>query len=123
MSPAARSLQAFGLYLCLLGPGLLIAPGPVLAPFGLAAPQEVWVRVAGVLAVVVGAYYLIAARHEIVPLMQASVVARFGVLVAFAGLVLLAGAPPVLVVFGLVDAAAAVWTALALRRGLRAVHA
>ncbi|MCR5885072.1 hypothetical protein LRS03_20285 [Rhizobacter sp. J219] len=116
MSPAARSLQAFGFYLCVLGPGLLVAPGPLLAPFGIAAPQEVWVRVAGLLALVIGAYYLVAARHEFVPLMQASVVARFGVLVVFTGLVLGAGAPLALIAFGLVDAAAAVWTALALRR-------
>lgn len=118
MSPAARSLQAFGLYLCVLGPGLLVAPGPLLAPFGIAAPQEVWVRVVGLLALVLGAYYLVIARHEVVPLMRASVVARFGVLVVFSGLVLLAGAPAALVLFGLVDAAAATWTAVSLRRGL-----
>ncbi|MBX3626071.1 MAG: hypothetical protein KF892_13740 [Rhizobacter sp.] len=117
MSPAARSLQAFGLYLCVLGPGLLVAPGPLLAPFGIAAPQEVWVRVVGLLALVLGAYYLVIARHEVVPLMRASVVARFGVLGVFSGLVLLAGAPAALVLFGLVDAAAASWTAVSLRRG------
>lgn len=118
MSPTARSLQAFGFYLCVLGPGLLVAPGPLLAPFGIAAPQEVWVRVVGLLALVLGAYYLVIARHEVVPLMRASVVARFGVLGVFSGLVLLAGAPAALVVFGLVDAAAATWTAVSLRRGL-----
>ncbi|HEY0819509.1 MAG TPA: hypothetical protein VGD46_12070 [Rhizobacter sp.] len=102
---------------------MLVAPGPLLAPFGIAVPQEVWVRVVGLLALVLGAYDLVAARHELVPLMQASVVARFGVLGVFAGLVLGAGAPAALIVFGLVDAAAATWTALALRRTLRPARA
>ena len=77
MTPAARSLHLFGLYLCLLAPGLVLAPGPLLAPFAIAAPTELWVRVTGLL---------------------------------------VQGAPAALLIFGAVDAAAALWTALALRR-------
>jgi hypothetical protein len=116
MNPAARSLHWFGLYLCVLGPGLVIAPALLLAPFGVAPPQEAWVRVAGVLALLIGAYYLIAARHGFMPLVQASVPARLGVLGVFIGLVAFASAPPALILFGSVDALAAGWTALLLRR-------
>ncbi len=116
MNKAARSLHWFGVYLCVLGPGLLIAPALLLAPFGIAPPQEAWVRVAGMLALLIGAYYLLAAHHEFMPLVQASVVARFAVLGVFIGLVALVSAPPALILFGLVDAAAAAWTALLLRR-------
>jgi hypothetical protein len=117
MNPAARSLHWFGIYLCVLGPGLVIAPALLLAPFGVAPPQEAWVRVAGALALLIGAYYLIAARHGFVPLVQASVPARLGVLGVFIGLVAFASAPPALILFGTVDALAAGWTALLLRRG------
>lgn len=116
MNPAARSLHWFGLYLCVLGPGLVIAPALLLAPFGVPAPQEAWVRVAGVLALLIGAYYLLAARHEFMPIVRASVVARVGVLAVFAGLVAWAAAPPALILFGAIDALAAAWTALLLRR-------
>ena len=116
MTPAARSVQIFGLYLCLLGPGLVLIPGPLLAPFAIAAPMEIWVRVAGLLAGLLGIYYLVAARHELTPLIRASVWGRAAVLPLFAGLVAFHGAPVALMVFGAVDAAAALWTGLALRR-------
>lgn len=116
MNPAARSLHWFGLYLCALGPSLVIAPGLLLAPFGMAPPQEVWVRVAGVLALLIGSYYLLAAHHGFMPLVRASVAARIGVLVVFAALVLWAAAPPALIFFGAIDAMAAGWTAWLLHR-------
>lgn len=116
MTPAARSLHLFGLYLCLLGPGLVLAPGLLLAPFGIAPPMEIWVRVAGLLAGLIGLYYLVAARHELTALIRASVWGRAAVLPCFALLVVFHGAPAALLAFGAVDAAAALWTALALRQ-------
>lgn len=115
MSSAARSLHWFGLYLCVLGAGLLAAPHLLLAPFAI-VPADVWVRVCGLLAALIGLYYLLAARHDFMPILQASVVTRLGVLPAFALLVAMADAPRALLLFGLVDAAAALWTAMALRR-------
>jgi hypothetical protein len=116
MNPAARSLYWFGLYLCVLGPGLVLAPALLLAPFGIAPPQEAWVRVAGVLALLIGCYYLLAARHEFMPLVRASVTARVAVLGVFVLLVLWVSAPPALMLFGAIDAVAAAWTAWLLRR-------
>ena len=116
MTPAARTVHLFGLYLCLLGPGLTLMPGQLLAPFAIAAPMEIWVRVAGLLVGLIGIYYLVAARHELTPLIRASVWGRAAVLPLFAVLVALYAAPPALLVFGAVDAAAALWTGLALRR-------
>ena len=116
MTPAARTVHLFGLYLCLLGPGLVLIPGPLLAPFAIAAPMEIWVRVVGLLAGLLGIYYLVAARHELTPLIRASVWGRAAVLPLFALLVVLYAAPTALLVFGAVDAAAALWTGLALRR-------
>jgi len=49
--------------------------------------------------------------------MQASVYGRFSVLIFFIAFVLLDFASPMLIVFGVVDALAATWTALALRAG------
>ena len=69
------------------------------------------------MAVVLGAlayYYIVAATNNLTPIFWATVYARFGVLVAFVGLVLVKKAKPPLIIFGVIDAACAVWTLLTL---------
>ena len=115
-SRAALSVKVFSFYLFALAGILIVAPNQFLMVFGLATTDEVWIRVVGVLAAVLGFYYFEASRRQWTGFMRATVYGRFGVLVGFACLVGLGLAPPVLLLFGVVDAAAAVWTA----RGLRA---
>lgn len=115
MSRAAVSLAVFGSYLVVLGVLLASAPNLVLRPFGFAPAEEPWVRVLGCVVGTLGAYYLAAARQEVAPLFRWSVWGRGVVFVAFGGLVTAGLAPPMLVLFGVVDLAAALWTHLALR--------
>jgi hypothetical protein len=117
VSGATTSVRVFGAYLVVLGAALIVAPNAVLAPFGIPPTTEVWIRVVGVLATVLGFYYLHAARCGHVPFYRASVVARACVFVCFGAFVLLGFAPPALALFGTVDFAGAIWTAAALRRG------
>ncbi len=116
MTPSARTVFAFGVYLGMLGIGLLAAPGLVLAPFGLPAPQEVWVRVGGMVIAILGVYYMLAARHGLQAFFAWTVATRASVIVVFAVLVLSGLAPTVLLLFGAVDLAGAAWTWAALRR-------
>lgn len=67
------------------------------------------------LLLILGYYYLTAARSEMTGFFRATVHARFAVLVFFVAFVVLRLAPPLLLVFGVIDALAATWTALALR--------
>lgn len=113
--PAARSLQAFGLYLCVAGSGLLLAPALVLAPLGLPAPQEVWIRIVGLVALALGSSDLLATQHRVEPLIRWSVWRRLLAGLAIGGLVLAGLAPLPLVVFAAVDIGAALCTALLLR--------
>ena len=76
MTPAARSLQVFGIYLLVLAVGLALVPNVLLALFGMPPTQEVWIRVLGLLVGIVGAYYLIAAARSLAPLHTPIVVAR-----------------------------------------------
>lgn len=122
---AARSIHVFGVYLCATGALLLLAPSVVLAPLQLAVPQDVWIRLVGVLALALGFTDLLTARQGVAALMRASVWRRLGAAAAMLGLVAIGLAPPAVTLFAAVDIAAAVWTALALR-GLAAaplVHA
>ena len=116
MNPAAKSVFVFGLYLVVVGLGLLIAPNPFLAPLGFPpAADESWLRVLGVLTLVIAAYYLLAARAGLTVFFRWTVFVRGGVFVVFGALVLLKLAPPPLALLGTVDLAAALWTWFALR--------
>jgi hypothetical protein len=113
---AAQSLQAFGLYLCVAGSGLLLAPGLMLAPLGLAVPADVWVRMVGILALALGVCDVLAGRDGVASLILWSVWRRLAAGVGIGLLVLLGLAPAALLVFAAVDVGAALWTAMALRR-------
>ena len=116
MTASARTVFVFGLYLVVLGIGLLALPALVLAPFGLPAPMDVWARVAGMVAAILGVYYVLAAGHGLRAFFAWTVASRASVIVVFAVLVATGLGPAVLLVFGAVDLAGALWTWLALKR-------
>lgn len=115
MNRATTSVRVFGIYLMLLGPIVIAAPNVVLALFGIPTTSEVWLRVVGLLAAILGYYYVQAARHDLVPFYRASVPARFVAFLGFVAFVLLGLVKPSLILFGVVDLSGAVWTFLALR--------
>jgi len=115
MSAAAKSLFAFAIYLFILGIAFMIVPHAAVAPLGLGA-DDIWTRALGIVVLVLGYYYLVAARNELTVFFRATVIGRFFVLAAVITLILALHSPPILVVFGLVDAAFGVWTLLALQK-------
>jgi hypothetical protein len=115
MSKAGRSLAVFAVYLTLLGAGLVLAPMLVLGPFGVPEPHDVWIRVVGMLCLFLAGYYFVAARYGWREFIQWTVYFRGSVVLFFGAFVALGFAPPVLLVFALVDLLAAAWTAVALR--------
>ena len=115
MSNAARSLFVFGLYLLLVGLGLLVVPNLLLAMFFLAGTDEVWVRVLGMVTLFLGIYYIQAARNEMTDFIQLTVYVRSTTILFLAAFVLLRFASPFLLPFGVVDLLGAAWTGMALR--------
>lgn len=115
MSKSARSLWFFSLYMFALGGVLVVAPNRLLSVFGLPQTHEVWIRVVGMLALIVAYFDFMAARSELRAFIRWSVAARLSVPVFFLAFVALGLAPPILVLFGAVDAVAAIWTAVCLR--------
>ena len=115
MSTSAKSVFYFGIYLLLTGLTLLTVPNILLGMFGLAETAEVWIRVVGMLVLLLGGYYITAARHELRPFFQMSVYLRASVMLFFAAFVGMGmvGAP--LLLFGVIDMAGALWTLQALR--------
>jgi len=114
MDPAGLSLFVFGIYLGVIGAGFLIIPNVILPIFRFEKTNEVWIRIMGLLIVLLAYYYINAAVHDMPDFYWATCWARFAVLACFAILVALKKAKPMLLLFGLVDAAGAVWTLVAL---------
>ncbi len=115
MKKTSTTLLVFGLYLVGMGLGLIAMPNFVLGMFGLPATSEVWVRVVGVLALVLAFYYTSAARADLKTFAQWTVPARFGVFIAFTAFVLAGFVGPVMIVLGSADLLGALWTGWALR--------
>ena len=115
MSKSARSLFAFSLYLFFLGIVLIVIPNVLLKLFSFPETKEVWIRVVGMLVLILGYYYFQASRSEIKKFFQWSVYGRIAVFIIFIVFVLVGFAPPILILFGFIDAVAALWTQLCLR--------
>lgn len=116
MTAAAVTIRVFGVYLLGLCAWLMAAPNVLLALFGFPTTDEVWIRVVGMLAGILGVYYLRAAAAELTAFFAWTVPVRMSVPAVFGVFVLLGLAPPSLLLFGAVDAAGALWTWWALRR-------
>jgi hypothetical protein len=116
MSKAAISIRVFGFYLLGLGAVLVAMPNLLLSLFFIPPTEEVWIRVVGVLAFNIGVYYLFASQAEARSAFRASILTRGLVFLAFVDFVLLGLAPAMLMAFGAVDLAGAVWTWWALKQ-------
>jgi hypothetical protein len=116
MSRSAVSIRVFALYVLILGLTLVLAPNMLLALFNVPETSEVWIRVAGMLVLILGFYYFMASGKEMLAFYRWTVYGRLSVLVFFSAFVALKLAPPVLLLFGAADAAAALWTAYCLRK-------
>ena len=114
MSPSAISIFVFGIYIVLVGAGFLFIPNTVLPIFKFPKTNEPWVRILGVVVVVLGFYYVIAGQNELTPFFWATVVGRFAVLISFLVIVVTKKAPPMLITFGVIDAVGGIWTLLTL---------
>ena len=119
MTNSARSVLVFAIYLVVLGLVLMIAPNFLLGLFSLPGVTDIWIRVVGMLVLLLGFYYSQAARQEMTEFFQWTVYARSSVILFFTAFVLLGLASPPLILFGAVDLLGAIWTGLALRASTR----
>jgi hypothetical protein len=115
MSHAAKSVLVFGVYILVAGVCLLVAPNILLGLLGFPPTTDVWIRVLGAIVGILGFYYIQAGRNELTAFFRATLYGRCALLVLLAGLVILGFAPPLIILFGVIDVLGAVWTGVALR--------
>jgi hypothetical protein len=116
MSPAARSILIYSIYVFGLGATLLLVPNIPLPLVGLPPATEVWIRVAGMTVIFLSIFYFLAARNDFRPLFVASVPIRFAVPFIFAAFAVAGFVPWNIVLLTPLDVVFAVWTLVALRR-------
>jgi hypothetical protein len=119
MSKSALSARVFATYLFVTGLVVVFAPEALLSALRMPPATDVWFRVVGVTAFMIGVFAWVAGRHELRPFLVASVYTRCGVFAAFAAFVALGLAPPMLLLFGLIDLLGGLWTHWALRADAR----
>lgn len=115
MSKSAFSVRVFSIYMIVFGSLLIISPNLVLSVFAVAETHEVWIRIVGLLILIVGYLDFMASRNELQLFFRWTVTARLAVPVFLIAFVVLGFAPPILILFGAIDAAGAIWTAVCLR--------
>lgn len=115
MSKSALSAKVFAIYLFIVGVVLIVIPNVLLSLFQVPPTTEVWIRVVGVIAFMIGVYAWVAAKHEFKPFLEASVYTRFVVFIAFTTFALTGMASPMLILFGVADLLGGVWTYFALK--------
>lgn len=115
MSRAAISAAVWGIYLMAAGLGFLLIPNTLLSLIGLPTTTEVWIRVLGLLAAVLGGFFFYCARGNVVPFFRVSVAGRLAFATGIAALVVLGFSGPWLLIFAAADLAGGIWTWLALR--------
>lgn len=111
------SLWVFGLYMVLVvGVGFMVLPMPILHLFALEAGDDVWIRFVGMLASIVGFYYIQVARTGIDRFFPWTVVARLYAVAFMVAMVVLKQVGAALLLFAAIDLAGALWTWLGLSR-------
>jgi hypothetical protein len=119
MSSSAFSAKVFAVYLFLAGLTLVTVPNLLLSLLQIPSTPDVWIRVVGLVAFMIGVYAWVAASHEFKPFLVASVYTRFIVFVAFTTFALTGLGSPMIILFGLADLAGGIWTYSALRADAR----
>jgi len=115
MSKSSTSVLVFGIYLIGMGAGLMFMPNFVLGTLGFPPSNDIWVRVVGVLALLLAYYYISAARSGTKAFMEWTIPGRIGVFIAFVAFVVLGMVGPIMIGLGLVDLLGALWTRSALK--------
>ncbi|HEY6502473.1 MAG TPA: hypothetical protein VIZ28_00740 [Chitinophagaceae bacterium] len=110
MTPAARSVFYFGLYLYLVGLTLVFLPNILLGVLQIPETNEVWIRVVGVLAFCIGYYYHRAGMANMLAFFKYTIPTRMLVFIAFTAFSLLGYVSPIIIGFGVIDLLGAIWT-------------
>lgn len=119
MTYSAKTVFYFGIYVVCTGLLFLFIPEPIISLLQLPVTPSGWSSVVGLLALVIGAYYIVCGKANSEVFIRATLYVRW-VFAIGATLLFVVGQMPVsIILFGGVDALGAIWTAMALKSALK----
>lgn len=116
MTPAARTIFWFSLYIFAAGVPMILAPALILQVMGFPVEGLDWIRFLGVVVLIVGYYYFNLARANVTAFFRWSVQMRTAIVPVFIALILVFDMQPIVFLFVVPDFLGAMWTWSALRR-------
>lgn len=116
MSPAAKSVYVFSIYLSALGTALMAIPDLLLALLGIPATDEVWIRTSCML-ILLFPFIITGSRGAKPLIFPDSVYLRASVIIFPIVFVVAGYVKSTIILSGVIDLAGAFWTWSALKRG------
>ena len=104
-------------YVLISGLQLLFIPNFLLGMFGIAPTSEIWIRVLGMLVLVLSIYYYGIYKSGDKEVVRATVQGRLLFCAGLVMFVILGMAPPVLIGFALAETGLALWSLSEIRKG------
>jgi hypothetical protein len=114
---APKTVQYFGYYLYIVAATIVFVPNLLANILLIPETNEPWIRVVGILVACLAVYYHRMGQAGSEEFAVTSVYVRIFVLVSFIALWGVGIGPWQLIIFGVVDAVAALWTMSKLKRG------
>jgi hypothetical protein len=115
MNYSAKTVFYFGIYLVFTGLIFLFIPEPIISLLQLPITPTGWSSVVGLLALVIGAYYIVCGKANNEVFINATLYVRWAFAIGATLLFVVGQMPVSIILFGGVDALGAVWTAMALK--------
>ena len=116
MNQSTLSMMVFGLYISVLGLVFMIVPNPIITLFGFEPVTDIWIRIVGLILVILGYYYYMAIKEKAYNFYKWTAYGRFPIFFVFLAFVLLDLGPPILLLFGAFDTSCSIWTGWALKK-------
>jgi hypothetical protein len=117
MTKSETSLFVFGLYMIIIvGLGFIFMPTTVLDMFGLKYGDDTWIRFVGMLASIIGAYYIVAVRLKMQPMFIWTVWLRYYAATFMVVMLLVGKIGTAVLVFAAIDVAGATWTWMTVKK-------
>ena len=115
MNYSAKTVYYFGIYLACTGLLFILVPEQIISLLQLPITQKGWSSVIGLLALVIGAYYIVCGKANSEVFIRATLYVRWAFAIGATLLFVVGQMPVSIILFGGVDALGAIWTAMALK--------
>jgi peptidoglycan/LPS O-acetylase OafA/YrhL len=116
MLKSGKSVFYFGIYLLLIGMLLFFISQQFISTLKLPDMPGAWARLLGVLVFILGCYYIIGGKNNLLPFIKATVYLRLFFLACTLVLFATGQMPKEILPFGVIDMLGALWTQLSLKK-------